>query len=487
VLWQKLCKNPGNRVKRASNPGGASTHLLEAASVLRQPVQYMTSLHTGMPEADPAFRRACAEALDRALALAPFYQQWRTIDPGKTVANEQRYATLPVLTKRDLRAHMPKGFVPRDHDLKTGLANGSVEFVATSGTTEERASTVWHQPWWDTSEQAAAALHTGLDAVVRAAPREAVLTTPLCAGSICHVGDLSMEERSLGRLLFLNQKPDPTRWTTVDMDRMIDELNRFQPELLEADPAYLAILCRHASHRHASLHPPRFIVLTYEYPSCIHLRSIRRVFPNTPLVSSYGSTETGHVFTQCECSEFHQNTATCHVDFQPLPPRHGGPSIGRILVTLLGNPWLALLRFDVGDLVRLAERPCPCGRTAGLTLTAIEGRIRDLTFAVDGRAITVGALDRAVGHLENLLAYQLEQTDQTAYTFRFVAASGTGTVSSAATQTLQHLYGPDSQITTQRESAIAAEQSGKFRLAKTLFPWNMEELFARQQPATSDQ
>ena len=441
----------------------------------------MTPSSTDIPAADSTYRLACTEALERALALAPFYQRWQAFDPGRSAAHAQRYAALPVLTKRDLRAHMPKGFVPRDHDLKAGLANGSVEIVATSGTTEDRSSIVWHQPWWDASEQAAATLHAGLETVVRSAPREAVLTTPLCAGSICHIGDLSMKERSLGRLLFLNQKPDPARWTADDMDRMIAELNLFQPELIEADPAYLAILCHHAADRSMPVHQPRFIVLTYEFPSRLHIRQICRALPATPVVSSYGSTETGHVFTQCECGSFHQNTATCHVDFQFLAdPRGGPPEIGRILVTLLGNPWVALLRFDVGDLVRLAQHPCPCGRTAGLTLAGIEGRTRDLTFAVDGRAVPVGELDRAVGDLDRLLAYRLEQAGRDEYSFLFVAEAGAeDAVAAAAARALLRLYGPGGRITAQRESAIAAGQSGKFRLAQTLFAWEQETLFGK--------
>ena len=431
-----------------------------------------------IPGAGREHRHACTEALERALALAPFYHSWEARDPGSSTSIEQRYAALPILTKRDLRAHMPKGFVPRDRDLKAGLADGTVEIVTTSGTTEDRASTVWHQPWWDTSEQAAAALHTGLDAVVQAAPREAVLTTPLCAGNICHIGDLSMAERTLGRLLFLNQKPDPTGWRTTDMDRIIAELNLFQPPLLEVDPAYLAILCCYAAEHRLTIPEPQFIVLTYEFPSRLHLRQIRRVFPATPIVSSYGSTETGHVFTQCECGNFHQNTATCHVDFQPLASRHGRPLTGRLLVTQLNNPWVSLLRFDVGDLARLAERPCPCGRTDGLTLAAIEGRTRDLTFAADGRAVTVGELDRTLGESAGLQSYRLEQSAPDEYAFLFVAESAAvDGVVTAATKALQRLYGPGARITTQRESTIVAEQSGKFRLARTRFTWEPDSLF----------
>jgi len=95
-------------------------------------------------------------------------------------------------------------------------------------------------------------------------------------------------------------------------------------------------------------------------------------------VSSYGSTETGHVFTRCDAGVFHENTATCHVEIQPLRAASGDVRIGRILVTTLDNPWFTLVRFDVGDLARLHDGlPCSCGRHDGLAVAAIEGRIRD--------------------------------------------------------------------------------------------------------------
>ena len=152
-------------------------------------------------------------------------------------------------------------------------------------------------------------------------------------------------------------------------------------------------------------------------------------------------------------------------------------------MTMLGNPWVSLLRFDVGDLVQLADGPCPCGRTAGLTLASIEGRTRDLTFAVDGRAVSVGELDRAVGELDGLLAYRMEQTGRDEHAFLFVAESGAeAVVSAAAAATLHQLYGAAAHIATRRENTIVAEQSGKFRLAQTRFAREQAPLFGEGDP-----
>ena len=180
---------------------------------------------------------------------------------------------------------------------------------------------------------------------------------------------------------------------------------------------------------------------------------------------------------ECHQARLHHNTGSCRIDFQPLARKHGGPRVGRILVTPLGNPWLTLLRFDVGDLVRLAEGlPCPCGLEQGLTVEAVEGRSRDLTLSPEGRAVTVAQVDEAVAAVPGITAYQVEQLDCRRYRLRFVAERGARRDGEEAAARLQALYGPSAEVTAQRETAIAPELSGKYRLAKACFPIETERL-----------
>ena len=422
----------------------------------------------------------CAAALDEALAAVPFYRGWRERDPGPARPVAERLAALPVLSRRELRAHVPDGFITGGRRARDGFASGAIEIVSTSGTTSERAAVVWHQPWWDDSLRAAARLNRALEAVYGGAYREAVLTSPMCTGNLCHVGELPAAERTVGNILFLNQELDPARWGDAGARRMAAELAEFRPDVLEADPAYLAALVRACRHAGVPLHRPRCIALTYEFPSRLHLREIRRAFPGVPAVSSYGSTETGHVFIECEAGRLHQNTATCHVDIQPLRAGRGDPRVGRVLVTTLGNPWFALVRFDVGDLARLHDGPpCECGRGDGLTLAAIEGRVRDLTFNGEGRAVTVREVDDALAATEGLLGYRVEQSAPTRYLVRYVAEPAVpASVADELTARLCAVYGRGAEVAARRESVLAPEGSGKYRLAGTAGEWNPEELFA---------
>ena len=422
------------------------------------------------------------DALEQALATTPFYQRWREYDPGPSVPLAERMRALPVLTKKDLRAHVPHGFVQGKRLWKNGFKSGEIEMVSTSGTAEERLSVVWYQAWWDRSEREAARLHPVLDRIFSKTHREAVLTSPLCAANLCHVGETPMPERIIGNLLFLNHALDPTSWDNRNIRRMAEEIGLFQPEIIEADPAYLAILSRACLRAGYVLYQPQCIVLTYEYPSRMHYRQIRRAFPCVPVVSSYGSTETGHVFTQCAAGNFHQNTATCHVDVQPVPPQYGAPRVGRMLITTLDNPWFVLLRFDVGDLALIHDgTACSCGNTEGMVLESIEGRFRDITFDADNQVVTVKKLDDALDAADGLLGYRVEQIEPGYYNLRYATEPEMEHLTAGILPDIMHsVYGKDARIEIYPDSALPPEQSGKFRLAHTRWEHHSEELFVNR-------
>jgi len=415
------------------------------------------------PVRDAAYQARCVETLELALNETPAYRGWRTFDPGVTHNIDERYAALPALTKSDLRTHFPSGFVPPCRDVREGLRKGEIEYVRTSGTTDEQVTNLWNQAWWNASERTSWPLNAHAARLKLGDHREALLTSALSVGIHADDRDLSLEERTHGRFLFLNEKSSPARWTPALGRRMLAELETFRPVVLEANPSYLSRLVSFAEREALDVFQPDLIVLTFEMACAADLRRIRRVF-RSPVCSSYGTTEAGYVLMECEHGRFHPNVESCRVDYQPLAAPHGGPHIGRILVTTFGNPWCVLLRFNTGDLVRLDTRgPCPCGRRSGLTLAGIEGRTKNLTLATEGRLVTERQVDAALGSLPSLAAYQLVQTSAADYRIRCAPEMSEPLPTDAVANALRGLYGRDATITIEGQPDIAASPSGKFR------------------------
>jgi len=421
------------------------------------------------------YYRCSANVLEIALSQVAAYKSWQVFDPGREYPVDTRYTAMPVLTKNDIREHFPQGFLPSDRDVNCGLTSGEIEFVETSGTVNDSVTNIWNQKWWDASERASWRLNSHANRIATGNHREAILANPVSVGFVSDNSDLPMEKRRLSRFLFLDEKTDPASWSSELMDRMIKELGIFKPAVFEAKPSMLARLCRYIAACNKTVFQPGLIVLTYEYPTNFNYRQIRQAF-DVPIASSYGTTETGYVFMQCEEGKFHQNSEFCRVDFQPLKSEHGGPFLGRILVTTFNNPWYYMVRFDVGDLVRIDEiGRCSCGRDSGMILSAIEGRVANVTLTGTGRLVSLRELDDTLSVLEGVDEYRLEQVAIDGYNLHLVSRRpDKHGLSEEASEILKRLYGKEAKVSVVYEDTISPESSGKYHISRALFPIEIE-------------
>ncbi len=427
------------------------------------------------PKFTPEYAQKSLEILETSLKKLSAYRSWRAYDPGSNNSVDSRYAALPVLTKTEIREHFPKGFVPAEKDINAGLESGEIHFVSTSGTSDAfRVTNIWNQQWWDASERASWKLNSYASNFATGDHPEVILANARNVGTISDEVDLPLEKRRLSRFLYLNEKTDPSRWTPAIMERMLRELDIFKPVVLESNPSLLAKLCRYAAAQKKKVFQPELITFTYEYPSKLHYKQIRSVFKSA-LASSYGSTETGYVFMQCEAGKFHQNSEYCRVDFQPLKREHGGPDISRVLVTTFNNPWYYMLRFDVGDFAHIdKEQKCSCGRDSGFIVDTIEGRWTNVTLTCDGKLVTLRRLDDTLSALNNIDEYRLEQSAPGTYNLYLASQrQDKDKLTKEATETLRVIYGDKASISVVYQDFLSPEDSGKYCLAKMLFPLNI--------------
>jgi len=423
------------------------------------------------------FRRKSLETLETALYTAPAYGLWQAYDPGSGAPVDERYAAVPELTKQMIRDHFPTGLVPGGKDVNEGLLSGEIEYTFTSGTTGERVVNIWDQDWWDRAEAASWKLNAHT-AGLTYPQREAKLASSLNVGISCEE-DLPMEYRVAGNKLYLNEKISLIQWQPRHYARMARELREFQPAILEANPSLLARLSYWAADEGVDMYSPRAIVFTYEFVSGIHLAAIRRVF-SSPLISSFGTTETGFVLEECEAGCLHQNAEFCRIDFHPLKNAYGGPDLGRMLVTTFGNPWNAVVKFDTGDLIRLHPfGKCACGRAEGMIAEAVEGRTTNATFTTDGGLITTMALDKTLAAIPGIRDYHMEQHDAKKYELQIMPAPDArgAALTAEAGSAMRVLYGRDGDYNIQITDNIYPGPAGKFRRTQANFDFDWRRWF----------
>jgi phenylacetate-CoA ligase len=89
-------------------------------------------------------------------------------------------------------------------------------------------------------------------------------------------------------------------------------------------------------------------------------------------------------------------------DGRPVPPGE----VGEVVATPLGVEGMPLLRFRTGDLARLLEGPCACGRTTA-RLSPVLGR-KNQMLKVKGTTLFPGAVLAALEGLDGLSAAVVE-------------------------------------------------------------------------------
>ncbi len=417
------------------------------------------------------YDRRSAEMLDFALDRVPYYREhWAKYDIGRDRSVDERYAAMPVLTKAAMRRFFPLGAVPDGTDVEAGLESDEVEYTFTSGTTGDRVINLWNQPWWHASEMDSWKLNPHLKKLVYP-PRQATLASAFNVGISCEE-DLPMDHRIMGNLLYLNEKQNIVCWKKSHFDRMAREPNEYRPTVLEANPSLLAKLAFWAMDTGTELYSPDVITFTYELPSVIHLAAIRSVF-SSPLVSSYGTTETGFVMDTCEEGRYHQNVPWCRIEYLPMKEEFGGPDIGRLVVTTFGNPWACMMRFDVGDLVRIHRGyDCACGLEEGFVCDSIEGRASNSTFTTSGGLVTTAMVDRAVSRVPGVREYDLSQTAPGRYTLTLELPGDTAAAEKAAMEQMKALYGADADVEIRFAKRLLPGPAGKYRRTHAEFEFD---------------
>jgi phenylacetate-CoA ligase len=305
--------------------------------------------------------------------------------------------------------------------------------------------------------------------------REAILTTPVCGLGACHAGDMTFEERLDEHRLFLNSRADPTFWKPGDVTRMLDELGRHATSGLESDPTYLATLAKAALVAGRRLDVSGFVTLTYAMTSEAHLRAIRAVV-SAPVYQLYGASEVGVLFMQGDDLLLHHCPFTTHVELLPIKvPTPGAEDVALVVVTTLDRVVQPLVRFVVGDLVRV-KHDGPRRFTPVAPIVSPEGRIQDAIVRPDGAWITAGAFDRALGSHAGVGLYQANQPSPAAVIVDVVPeASAPPSLADELKERLAPLLA-SLDVTVRLVTAIAAEPSGKFRIVRRQFPVDLGAL-----------
>jgi phenylacetate-CoA ligase len=177
----------------------------------------------------------------------------------------------------------------------------------------------------------------------------------------------------------------------LPVERIVEQLNQFQPVMLGGYPSNLELLID--EQKSGRLHiNPAIIMTGGEYLSEKVRNELVQAF-DCYVQTTYSCTEGGTI--ACECTEhhFHINDDWLLVepvdkDNKPVPD---GVQADKILLTNLYNYTQPFIRYEITDRIVMHHDLCPCGNSSPwLTL---EGRTDDVVqFVQEGKVIKIPPL-----------------------------------------------------------------------------------------------
>ncbi len=254
----------------------------------------------------------------------------------------------------------------------------------------------------------------------------------------------------------------------LPLAQIVAALDACSPDVVAAYPTVLSLLADEQAAGRLHLQPTGLWsggeVLT---PST--RRRIERAFA-CPLHNEYGASECLTIGYGCREGWLHVNAdwvilEPVERDGSPTPP---GVLSHTVLLTNLANGLQPIIRYDLGDRMRLREDPCACG--SPLPAMEIEGRSDDIVTlrAADGalRRLVPLALTTVVEEAADIHHFQIVQTapDRLGLRIADVDRRRAGARACRALRAYLRLQGlSDVRIGLERETPAAAAGSGKLR------------------------
>ena len=205
------------------------------------------------------------------------------------------------------------------------------------------------------------------------------------------------------------------------IDHMVKTLNEFQPETLAGYPSAVVQLAVEQMKGNLKLNL-KHVTTSAELLSEQNYHLLREAF-QCPVANNYCMTEGGEVAMTHNCPHLHINEDWVIVEPVDKDMNLLGESdewSQGILVTDLSNFVQPIIRYYVGDVIRVRREPLDC---CSLPRMEIRGRTYDV-FTLCGKSFTTIGIDSKAELWPGLVKYQFIQTDDKSMEVRGLCSSG---------------------------------------------------------------
>jgi phenylacetate-CoA ligase len=244
---------------------------------------------------------------------------------------------------------------------------------------------------------------------------------------------------------------------------VVKNYNKFKPKVLYGYPSSIADVISFAIDHQISLHKPQIVLLhaenLYEHIKIL----IQNTFPDVFIVNQYWATE-ANLGVSCPEGNVHidEDTVICEV----LNPDADG--VGDLIITNLYSFDFPLIRYNLGDRVKISDSQCPCGRKTKI-FERIEGRSTDYCQLKNGKRIYyAGNSVKMAKYCKNIAQYQvIYENGKDKLTFSYKQLNHSNPVNKESIMNyFKKNY--DKPVEVKEVDSFCFESSGKFKTYLTV-------------------
>ena len=210
------------------------------------------------------------------------------------------------------------------------------------------------------------------------------------------------------------------------VNQIINSINRFKPKIIWSYLDGVYVISNYINKHRVGLHRPAaiFCGASTLYPHIT--QAIEKAF-NAPVINFYGSREVGDV--ACQCGKKKGLHIASLFNKIEVINKVGIPVIeedGELVITSLMNYAMPLIRYRIGDIGRLTQHKCPCGRGFPL-LESVAGRVIDVFMNSNGDRIDSYFFIHLLGVVFNfdwLYKFQVIQEDYARIKIKMILENG---------------------------------------------------------------
>ena len=246
----------------------------------------------------------------------------------------------------------------------------------------------------------------------------------------------------------------------------INDLKEYKPSYIVGFPSTLLEIARYGLAHNINFEEG---IVKAIFPTAEQVddftRSQLELFFKTKVYDQYASSEGAPFIIECEKGNLHLELQSGV--FEVLDSYDKPAKEGRLVVTSFTTHGTPLIRYDIGDTLKLSNETCNCGNNNPL-VDKILGRSNDFIYSEEVGKINLGNLSNALKDVNGVMKFQAIQDKKDAIKILLVTDSKLFSEKDQRVfmANLRARVGEKMQIDLEFVDEIANEASGKFRMIK---------------------